>query len=386
MGLLPFLCITVFVDQLGFGMVLPLLPVYLSSMPVPAHAVSAAVSLYSLMQFLGLPVLGTISDRRGRKPVLLACLAATAAAYALLSLARTPGLVYAAIGMGGLAAGSSSVAQAAAAESSDGQARVRALGLLSIAFGAGITIGPAAGGLLGHTKSWLPVALAAALALLNAGFGSVALKGTAARPRSEPAGGRRLLPVAALVPALRADRLRPLYAAVCLLNIALIVVPTTTAVYASARFGWNAGDTGVLFAVLAALAVAAQALLLPLLHARFSERALVSFALPAAALSAALVAVADRGILLYPLLGVFSVSAGIAIPCLTAQVSGSAAKGRLGEAIAGMNAVVSLAMIAGPLLAGLVAGSLGSAAPWWMAGFASITAAALFIHSQAHRR
>ena len=168
---LLFLFVTVFVDMIGYGIVIPLLPFYVQQQASGAALVGLLGSLYAAMQFVGGPFLGGLSDRVGRRPVLLLCLFGTSFAYLLLGLADTLLLLVAAVVLAGGAAGTLATAQAYIADSTLAGDRARGLGLIGAAFGLGLIAGPVLGGLLSLYSLGAPAFAASALALCNVAFG-----------------------------------------------------------------------------------------------------------------------------------------------------------------------------------------------------------------------
>lgn len=381
---MAFLFAVVFVDALGFGLVLPLLPAYLPSVALPGLAAGGVVSLFSLLQFLGLPVLGVLSDRIGRRPVLLAGLVGTAGAYALLALARSPLGVFAGIALGGLLSGTISTAQAVVADIADGSRRARLLGVLGVGYGAGITVGPLVAAVASSVGPWAAPAAASLLAIANAAVGAITFHESLAPSRRDLRALRALdlVPVAAIARPLARPGLRFLYGAVLLVNASLMAVVGTASVYTARRFGWGGRENGILFAALGAIGAVAQIGLLPLLERHLGDRRHLPGALAAAALALAAVPSIAAGWLLYPALGLFAAGIGVAIPALTAMVSGLAGEDSKGTALAGMNALVSIAFVVSPLVAGALAGA-SPAAPWIFAAAAAAAAAALTIRGRA---
>jgi DHA1 family tetracycline resistance protein-like MFS transporter len=380
---MAFLLVTVFVDTLGFGLILPLLPSFFPEAGRQGIAAGSAVSLFSALQFIGLPVLGVLSDRLGRKPVLLAGLLGSCAGYVLLAVSRTPGLVYAGIAVGGLASGTIFTAQAAIADTSVEPARTRLLGVLSLGYGAGVTIGPLMGAVLARAGTHTPPAIAAVLALANAAFGAFTFSESLlpSRRSARTLSARDLLPGAALARTVRQVSLRAVYASVFLVNMSLITVLATVPVYAGSRFSWSGSETGVLFGFLGVCAVATQVVILPFAQRRLGERVFLPAGLAAAAVAVAVVPPLRAGWALFPCLCVYAVCIGVAIPTLTGRVSRGAPPGGSGSAIAGMNAVISVSFIVTPFCAGFLSSFLHAGAPWLLAGSAAIAAAAVILFS-----
>ncbi|HMQ31937.1 MAG TPA: MFS transporter [Chloroflexaceae bacterium] len=373
----------VLVDMLGYGMVVPLLPFLVRERSESALLVGLLSSLYALVQLLVAPLLGAASDRAGRRPVLIGCLLGSAAAYGLLAASAALGslpLTFAAVAMGGAAGASIPTAQAYIADSTAPEERARGLGLLGAAFGLGLMLGPASGGLLSVYGLAAPAALAAGLALLNA------LYALAALPESLTAGRRARQPMrpgavaGQLAAALATPGMRRLLLAIFLLNLAFAGLQSNFPVFSSARFGWGPVANGAFFAFVGACAVLTQGALVGRLQPRLGEPALVIGGLAVMAAGLAATAVAPAGWALYPIVGLMALGTGLAIPSLTSLVSRRAGEGRQGAAMGGVQSLLSLALILGPALAGLLFDAAGPPAPYLagaaLAGAALLAAAA----------
>src|SRR5215212_4838281 len=191
---LLFIYVTVFVDMVGYGLVVPLLPFYAREYATGAALVGLLGSLYAAMQFVGGPFLGGLSDRVGRRPVLILCLLGASLAYLLLGLSKTMLLLFGAVVLAGAASGTLATAQAYIADSTPPEDRARGLGLIGAAFGLGLMAGPALGGLLSLYSLGAPALAASALALGNATFGFMVL------PESLPINRRTSTPILHLNP------------------------------------------------------------------------------------------------------------------------------------------------------------------------------------------
>ena len=166
-----FIFVTVFVDMVGYGIVIPLLPFYAGEYAPRAVLVGILGALYAAVQFVGGPFLGGLSDRVGRRPVLLLCLLGASLAYLLLGLARTLPVLVAAVVLAGGTGGTQATAQSYIADRTQPERRARGMGLIGAAFGLGLMAGPALGGLLSLCSLHTPALAASALALCNLAFG-----------------------------------------------------------------------------------------------------------------------------------------------------------------------------------------------------------------------
>lgn len=368
---LPIVFVCVFVDMLGYGMIVPLLPFMVRERSESALLVGLLSSLYALMQLLVAPALGARSDRRGRRPVLIGCVLVAGGAYALLGLAATLGslpLLALAVAIGGAAGASIPTAQAYIADSTAPEDRARGLGLIGAAFGLGLMVGPAAGGLLSRFGLAAPALAAAGLALLNGLFGLLAL------PESLPPERRSRQPlqtggvISQIGAALAVRDLRPLLLAIFLLNLAFAGLQSNFPLYSSERFGWGPVANGTFFALVGLCAALTQGVLIGPLQRRLGEPALVVGGLALMALCLGLTSAARAAWALYPLVGLMALGIGLAIPSITSLVSRRAGAGAQGAAMGGMQSLLSLALILGPALAGLLFDRVGPAAPYMSGG------------------
>ncbi|MFV9506202.1 MAG: MFS transporter [Oscillochloridaceae bacterium umkhey_bin13] len=364
---LPILFLCVFVDMLGYGMIVPLLPFIVREQSDRALLVGLLSSLYALMQLLVAPLLGALSDQIGRRPILIACLLGSALAYSLLALATWLGLlplIITAIALGGAAGASLPTAQAYIADRTNPDQRAQGLGMVGAAFGFGLMIGPASGGLLSQFGLAVPALVASALALLNAVFATLAL------PESLPPERRSRHPMrpdglpAQIAGALATPALRPLLLAIFLLNLAFAGLQSNFPLFSNVRFGWDASANGLFFAFVGLCAILTQGVLIGLLQRWLGEAALVLGGLALMAVGLALAALAPQAWLLYPLVGLMAVGLGLAIPALTSLVTHRTPEGQQGATLGGMQAILSLALIGGPALAGLLFDLAGPQAPY----------------------
>jgi MFS family permease len=363
---LVFLFVTVFVDMVGYGLVVPLLPFYTQQHAAGAALVGVLGSLYAAMQFVGGPFLGGLSDRVGRRPVLVLCLLGASFAYVLLGLAETLVLLFAAVVLAGAASGTLATAQAYIADSTPPELRASGLGLIGAAFGLGLMAGPALGGLLSLYSLHTPAFAASALALANATFGLLIL------PESLPPKHRRPTPILLLNPVsqlrgiLRLGGIRRLLLTVFLLNMSFAGLLVNFPLFSNARFEWGATANAFFFAFVGVCAVPTQGVLIGRLQPRLGDERLLLIGLSLMALGLGLVAAVPFGPLLYPIVGVLALGAGLAIPAVTALISLRVSARKQGRLMGGLQAILSLTLVVGPVISGLTFDHLGVPAPYWI--------------------
>ncbi len=376
---LAFIFVTVFVDMVGYGLVVPLLPFYARQYAVGAALIGLLGSLYAAMQFVGGPFLGGLSDRAGRRPVLIVCLLGASLAYLMLGLTETLLLLFAAVVLAGGAGGTMATAQAYIADATPFEHRARGLGLIGAAFGLGLMAGPALGGFLSLYSLSAPAFAASALALGNAAFGLLVLPESLPPERRTPTPLRHLNPLSQLRGVLSMGSIRGFLLTVFLLNLSFAGLLVNFPLFSNARFGWGASANAFFFAFVGVCAVLTQGVLIGRLQPRFGEERLLLGGLSLMMFNLGLMAVVPFGPLLYPVVGMLAVGVGLAIPALTALISHRVSGREQGKVMGGLQAVISLTLIVGPVVAGLAFESLGVPAPYWIG--ALLAALALLVAS-----
>jgi MFS transporter, DHA1 family, tetracycline resistance protein len=371
---LVFLFVTVLVDMIGYGIVVPLLPFYAGPYASGAALVGLLGSLYAAMQFASGPFLGGLSDRHGRRPVLLLCLLGTSLAYLLLGLAQTLTSLLVAVVLAGAVSGTLATAQAYIADSTTKEDRARGLGMIGAAFGLGLVAGPAVGGLLSLHSLSAPALFASVLALTNCAFGYLTVPESHAPRLRKKVPLLRLDPISQLARILEMRNVRVLLVAVLLLNLALAGLVNNFPLFSQARFGWGTTSNAFFFAFVGVCAVVTQGFLIGRLQPRFGESSLLLGGLALVSLNLLLVSLVPSGVLLYPIVGILALGMGLAIPSLTALISNRTPAEAQGRLMGGLQAILSLAMILGPATAGLAFDHLGIPAPYLIGGALSVLA------------
>jgi DHA1 family tetracycline resistance protein-like MFS transporter len=375
---LLFIFITVFVDLLSYGIIIPLLPFYVQSQDGGAAIVGSLGSLYAVMQLFSGPLLGTLSDRHGRRPVLLGCLLGTSVAYLILGLAGSLSMIFLAIMLDGITGGNLTTAYAYIADSTSPKERSRGMGLVGAAFGLGIMIGPALGGLLSRYGLDVPAFAASGIALANVVFGWLVLpESLPPERRTTRTSWRALNSFSQLASLFSMVPIRLLLATIFTLNLAFSGLQTNFPLYSQTRFGWNATQNGIFFAYVGVCAVLVQGVLFRLVQPRLGEKRLATGGLALMAIGLAGMAAAEQAWLLYPLVGMVALGSGLSIPALTGLTSSRVEAGAQGRLMGGMQALLSMSMIIGPSLAGVSFEFIGTAAPYWLGSLLSAAALAL---------
>jgi DHA1 family tetracycline resistance protein-like MFS transporter len=246
---LIFVFVTVLVDSIGFGIILPVLPrliMQLTGLTIDRAAAYGGwlAAVYAFMQFFCAPVLGNLSDRFGRRPVLLFALLALGCDYLIMGFAPAISWLYLGRLVAGCAGASFTPAYAYVADITEPAKRAQSFGLMSAAFGVGFIAGPAIGGLLGSLGPRAPFFAAAAIALANFGFGSFILPESLAKESRRRFDWKRANPVGTFLQILKYPSVAWLLGAIFLWQLGHQVLPSTWAFYTIAKFHWTSAEVG----------------------------------------------------------------------------------------------------------------------------------------------
>ncbi|MEP6996436.1 MAG: MFS transporter [Betaproteobacteria bacterium] len=350
---MPFILVVVFIDVLGIGIALPVIPMlvglYTPSRELQAYWYGLLVVAYGVMQFFCAPLLGALSDRYGRRPILLWSLLGLGLHFLLLGLALSLPLMLLARIIGGTAGASFSVANAYASDVTPPERRAKSFGLIGAAFGLGFIVGPMLGGLLGSVDLHLPFFAAGALSLINAAYGYFVVPESLPRGRRAPFALARANPFAALLALARHREIGSLVAVFALIVLAQLILQTTWVLYTHFRFGWGPRENGfALFCVGLVAATVQGALLGPMLR-RFGDVRLVLLGLTIGTCAYVLYGLAQHGWMMYAIIigNFLSFAAG---PALQGMVSNAVDPTEQGVTMGALNSINSIMFVVAPLI------------------------------------
>jgi DHA1 family tetracycline resistance protein-like MFS transporter len=349
-----FVLVTVVLDSLGIGLLIPVAPRLIASfvhddLGAASHAFGWIYSLYSLMQFLFAPVLGGLSDRFGRRPVILLSLLGATASYVASGLAPALWWLFVGRTVAGITGASFSAAGAYIADVTPPAKRAQSFGLVGAAFGFGFILGPAVGGLLGDIGLRLPYFVAAGLNLANFLYGLFVLPESLARENRRPFSLRRASPLGALRALARHPIVVGLSGTMFCAFLGQMILQSVWALHTQARFGWSLRDVGLsLMASGVAMAVV-QGGLLRAITPRLGERRTLLLGLAMALVGQIAFAFASRGWMMYAFLVPFALG-GLSGPAAQAILSREVGPKEQGELQGSLNSLQGIAAIAGPLI------------------------------------
>lgn len=336
---------TVVIDLIGFGIAIPILPIYAKDLGASAFHIGALASAYALMQFLFAPVWGRLSDRYGRRPVILVALAGTAISSLLFGLATSLVFLWIARILNGISGASYSAAQAYVADVTGPEDRAKGMGLIGAAFGIGFVLGPAIGGLCAIVDPRLPFFVSAAVAALNL------LIAWRRLPEPERHAAPRSSQRALLRAAFRDGRIAPLMLITFLGTFAFVGMEQTFALLGEDRFGWGLVETGLMFTYIGVIVAVVQGKAIGPLVARLGERRVMVTGLALTGLALGLLAITTHMWALFPVMALVAAS-GLVFPTVTSLVSQAVGQSDQGGMLGLLASAGGIARVLGPLAAG----------------------------------
>jgi len=359
-----FIFITILIDIIGFGIIIPVLPQLLQQlMHVTDRTDISAISkpaifltlIYGLMQFIFAPILGSLSDRYGRRPVLLFSLLGFGLDYIFLAFAPTIGWLFLGRMISGITGASITTATAYMADISNEKNRAQNFGMIGAAFGLGFIIGPMLGGLLGELGTRIPFLVAAGLALVNALYGYFVLPESLDMEHRRSFDFKRANPIASLLKFKKYPALLGLIFSLLLIYLAAHAVQSNWSFTNINKFGWTPKMIGISLAVVGVLISLVQGLLIRVVNPILGNEKSVYIGISLYALGLTLFAFATQGWMMFLFLVPYCFG-GISGPALQAIISNHVPKNEQGELQGSLTGLQSLTTIIGPpMMIGLTA-------------------------------
>lgn len=351
---LSFIFITLLIDVIGLGIIIPVLPALIEQ--ITGGDISEAsrtggwlTFAYAAMQFLFSPVIGGLSDRYGRRPVLLASLLGFGLDYILMGFAPTIGWLFLGRLIAGITGASYTTAGAYIADVSTPEKRAQNFGLIGVAFGVGFIIGPVLGGLLGHFSPHLPFFVAAGLALLNALYGYFVLPESLTPEHRRPFDWKRANPIGSLRHLGRYPVVLSLVISFVLLYLSGHATQSTWTFYTIEKFGWNEQWVGYSLGFVGLMVAIVQGGLIRIVIPKLGQKRSVFVGLTFYTIGFFLFAIATKGWMMFLFVVPFAMG-GFAGPALQSIITSAVPANEQGELQGALTSLISLTSIFGPLM------------------------------------
>lgn len=364
---LIFVFLTVFLDLLGAGILIPIMPYLVRQFRTDAFTVGMLSVAFSAAQFIAAPVLGALSDRLGRRPVLLFSILGSAFGYFLFGWAGSLLVMFIARVIDGATGGNISTAMAAIADTTAPKDRAKNFGLIGMAFGLGFIIGPVIGGVLSKVSLQAPAYAAGCIGLVTATFGYFFFPETlpAARRKSGLVTAGEANPLQSVAAALGRPEIRMFLVALFFLNFAFAGLQTNFSNYTIERFQFGPDDNAWVFAFIGLLAALMQGVVVRRLMPILGERSMAIQGFVLFFAGFLLVAFAPTAVWLFPGITLIAVGSSFTNPTLNAMISQRSGASEQGSILGTTQSVLSLTRVAGPAWAGIVFDRVGPSSPYW---------------------
>jgi DHA1 family tetracycline resistance protein-like MFS transporter len=361
--------LVVFIDLLGFSLILPLLPYYAETFKANNFVTGLLVASYAAAQLVGAPVLGRLSDRYGRRPVLIASIFGTFIGFLMLGFARTLVMLFAARILDGLSGGNISIAQAYITDVTDAKDRSKGLGMIGAAFGLGFIIGPVTGGFLSQWGYAVPALVAAALSFINLILIYAWLpESLSSEKRATMNNQKPAITLGALLQALKRPFTGSLLITRFFFGLAFAIFQTIFSLYTLAKFNLSAQSTGLILTYVGVLSVIVQGFLVGRITNRFREDIVIVVCVALMAVSLAGWAIVPSVFALLVILTPTALSGGILNTLLSSTLTKAVEPQEVGGILGLATSVESATRIFAPVIGGALLQQLGTWAPGAFSG------------------
>ncbi len=357
----------VFIGLFGFGIIMPLLPYIAESFGASPLQIGLLATTYSLFQFIASPILGALSDRYGRKKILIISQIGTTIGFILLGTANSLILIFISRIIDGATGGNISIAQAYIADVTSKKDRARGMGLIGAAFGLGFIFGPAVGGLLSNISFSAPAYLAALISLLTTIATAIFLKETVDVKKSKNL-AKTKISFRELGKVFTNRPLRLYLVNFFTISFAFSLMQSIFAIWTEHTYSYTPSQNGFIFAFMGLMTVIVQLKVLPFVIKSFKERKILPFSILILGAGLISIPIFSHPYFLYLSIGLMTLGNGIAGPVFQSMASKKVDKEDYGETLGVLQSSGSLGRIIGPALGGILFSSISKDAPFILAG------------------
>jgi MFS transporter, DHA1 family, tetracycline resistance protein len=351
---MPFIMLTVLIDMLAIGLIIPVLPAMIgsfsSSQADQAYWYGVVAFAFGFANFLGSPIIGALSDQYGRRPVLLLGFLGLGVSFFGTALASALWMIIAVRIMGGAMQSNATIANAYVADITAPLERAKKFGLLGAMVGLGFIIGPVMGGLLGAINLHLPFFVAGTLAIANFVYGYFVLPESLSLDKRKPFDWKAANPVTSVKAMAQLKGVGVLVGVVAFSGLAQFMLYTSWVLYTSFKFGWGPLENGWSLAVVGIVSVIVQGFLMGRLLKIFTAQKLVILGLISSGISYALWGLASEGWMMYAIIGI-NILGGTVTAAVQSLISSAADSKSQGQTLGAVNSLSSLTAVIAPILA-----------------------------------
>lgn len=358
----------VFIDLLGFGIILPLLPYIAEKYSASPFQIGLLTAVYSFFQLIASPILGRLSDRYGRKKLLIISQLGSAAGYLILGLAGNLPLLFLSRVIDGITGGNISIAQAYIADVTDKKDRARGMGIMGAAFGLGFIFGPAIGGALSKVSYSTPAYFATAISLITVLSTILFLKESVNVEKASHS-SRTKFSLAEFKRVLSLETIGLMIFVFFVINFSFSVMQGNFALWTQKTFNFGPSDNGWLFTYIGILAVLVQLRFLPFMIKKFREKTILYISIFFMSVGLFLIPLSPHPYFLYIALLFFPLGNGLAQPTIQALASENVPSEEYGETLGILQSAGSMGRILGPVVGGEIFETMGKNTPFFLAAF-----------------
>jgi DHA1 family tetracycline resistance protein-like MFS transporter len=366
--------VIVLTEILGWSLILPFLPYYALEFGASPIVVGLLISTFSVFQFISAPIIGKLSDRYGRKPLLIISQFSTFLGFMILGFANSLFMIFLSRVVDGLFGSNMTLSNAYVTDITKGKERTKAFGYLGAIFGLGFFIGPAIGGFLALISYALPSFIAAGMSLITILLIVLFLEETVEVEKKVDLKASDFFPMKDFFKGVRRKELRYMFAELFVYLTAFTIVTSTLALYVDAQLGLGPEQVGILLMIIGGVRIVFQLALLPKLINRFEERPLAVAGMLLVAASMFGLFFVNSIVPLYLGVGIFSVGAGLTRPMIISMISKKAGEKERGQVMGVADSLGSIARIISPLIGGYVIESFYPGTLGLLAGIVMVVA------------
>jgi MFS transporter, DHA1 family, tetracycline resistance protein len=357
-----------FIDLLGFGLILPLLPFIGEKFGANPFLIGLLTATYSFFQFISAPILGALSDRFGRKKLLIISQLGSAAGYLMLGFSNTLPLLFLSRVIDGVTGGNISITQAYIADVTTKENRAKGMGIIGAAFGLGFIFGPMVGGVLYQFGYAAPAIFATVIAVISAIATQLFLKETVDTKAVTPKAIKRTFSIKQLTEILTTYPIGLLIITFFIINTAFSIMQGNFALWTERTFHYGPTQNGWLLSYVGVIAVIVQLRILPFFVKKFSEKQTLLFASVMLSIALFLLAIINHPYLIWIALTLLPLGSGLSNPTISSLASENVPPEEYGETLGILHSAASLGRILGPIMGGWLFFTFGKNIPFHLAG------------------